>query len=557
MIDIFMNLLRMFLWAFASFALWFLDSVYQLAMDIARIDITKIDDLWNIWTILCLFLVVFVFFRVISMFFSALLDEEKLSRLDPIRTILGIACISLTVALMPMAISTVNEFTIEAVDNISAFVSIDEVEELKPSMILIGESIDYETIDINSEENGEYRYFPTLIEVLQVFMLGIVSSVMMGLIAFMFARRLFDLIAKILISPLPISGLVNPSDQSFSQWIRLVFADISANFVTILLLYVTLKVCMSDLIKSQSFLVQCVCFIGGLMATFSAPTGISQFLGSDISLSNSMMQLSSMFGLARGAGAGARAVMAAGSGAAMTAAAMGIYGSGRMLGGQGLLHRSGSVPGLSGIGGAGSSSGIPPKAFSEPPTEKQVYTAHQYGIDTSNMSKGEVSLAHERAGCDRSYWSGHDQAGTEGIPLSVGSSNVQNDDAVFASLGQAEESVGFGSFSSADSVQAGGSGIGSHGGVPQTKGIARAVSDYGNSHNTIAGGAARAVSSGSSHLYHWSAQRLSRPHRNIVTGNTGTSGFVKASNAAHGAAEALKPRRTELEDPNRKRGPEL
>ena len=327
MIDIFMNLLRMFLWAFASFALWFLDSVYQLAMDIARIDITKIDDLWNIWTILCLFLVVFVFFRVISMFFSALLDEEKLSRLDPIRTILGIACISLTVALMPMAISTVNEFTIEAVDNISAFVSIDEVEELKPSMILIGESIDYETIDINSEENGEYRYFPTLIEVLQVFMLGIVSSVMMGLIAFMFARRLFDLIAKILISPLPISGLVNPSDQSFSQWIRLVFADISANFVTILLLYVTLKVCMSDLIKSQSFLVQCVCFIGGLMATFSAPTGISQFLGSDISLSNSMMQLSSMFGLARGAGAGARAVMAAGSGAAMTAAAMGIYGS--------------------------------------------------------------------------------------------------------------------------------------------------------------------------------------------------------------------------------------
>ena len=62
----------------------------------------------------------------------------------------------------------------------------------------------------------------------------------------------------------------------------------------------------------------------------------------------------------------------------------------------------------SGSRGAGN---IPPRAFSEPHTEKQAQAARKYGIDISDMSKGDASLALDKAGMDKSYWRGSNPAG--------------------------------------------------------------------------------------------------------------------------------------------------
>ncbi|MCC2855843.1 hypothetical protein LK523_20835, partial [[Clostridium] innocuum] len=111
-------------------------------------------------------------------------------------------------------------------------------------------------------------------------------------------------------------------------------------------------------------------------------------------------------------------------------AALGTYGAGRMLG----LNSLGNYPDGGGIGsnnpmtgaydpgsnpgngpGSGSGSGgagnIPPRAFSEPHTEKQARAARKYGIDISDMSKGDASLALDKAGMDKSYWRGSNPAG--------------------------------------------------------------------------------------------------------------------------------------------------
>ncbi|MFQ8845862.1 MAG: hypothetical protein ACLR84_00200 [Clostridia bacterium] len=92
-----------------------------------------------------------------------------------------------------------------------------------------------------------------------------------------------------------------------------------------------------------------------------------------------------------------------GIGLAGGAAALGTYGAGRMVGLNSLGNYSGrGGPGpsnpMSGIydpgsgpgggPGSGGAGNIPPKAFSEPHTEKQARAAKKYGVDISDMSKG-------------------------------------------------------------------------------------------------------------------------------------------------------------------------
>jgi len=115
-----------------------------------------------------------------------------------------------------------------------------------------------------------------------------------------------------------------------------------------------------------------------------------------------------------------------GIGLAGGAAALGTYGAGRMVGLNSLgnysgrggpdpsnpmsgIYDPGSGPG--GGPGSGGAGNIPPKAFSEPHTEKQARAAKKYGVDISDMSKGDASLALEKAGMDKSYWKALNQTG--------------------------------------------------------------------------------------------------------------------------------------------------
>lgn len=544
--DIFVKLLRTFLWTIAQFGLWLLDSVYDIMMSIAGLNIMKEAFVWNVWTALCTFIGLFVFIRVLAQFCTVLIDEEKREKMNPIRSIIGIGCICIVIFLMPSTMKDFNQFSVDVTNNVGAFISSENVENLKPSMIVIGdEKMNYQDININEKANGAFKYLPTTIDLCRVLVMGICAAVLMGFSAFMCGRRLFDLMTKILVSPFPISGLVNQNDQSFFTWLKLVIADLCANFVQVLVLYAVMKICVSNSVKSLSVLSQCFVLAGGLMAVLAAPNGIAQILGSDIGITSTLYQMSSMLGLAKGVSAGVKGVAAAGIGAGLTAAAAGVYGAGRALGGEGLLHAAGSAGGMlrnysdnfnQGFGGLGDKFGFnnigsKNPSYYEEPTAKQLKAANHMGIDPGNLTRGQLSQALERAGLEKSFWQGTPQQQSQ---QGFGS----NSGAGFTGLGSTQP----GFESQIEQSQ------------PSTSRVARAVGEYGSTHDGFKGASARLVSTGSRHLYNWAGNQLAQPKRGMITGNVHNSNFVRASNVVHSAANTFKPQPPKA---NELKGPEL
>lgn len=535
---IFMDIFRMILWAVTSFALWIMDSVYDIVMSISMLDVFSLDAVWSIWTALCAFLAFFVIVRSIGLFFKIVTNEEKRDKYDPMKIINNVFLISVIIFSLPTIVKMGNEIAIESLDNISLFVSTEGINDLKPSEIIIGENFDYEEIDINTKEGKDYKYMPHLTDILLALTMAVFSAILFAFCAVMIAKRMFDLAMKLLISPYPISGLIDPEDQSFDTWIKLVIADLMGNFIQILAVYLVLKICSTSVIKTLPALTQSFILIGGLVMIIAAPTGIAQLMGSDIGAGNSLYQMMSLRGLTAGLSASGKAVVGSIVGAGATAGAAAIYGAGRAMGGQSMLNplnpmsigaastfSQGGLGGGLGNGGSGKASmfsgqgsTIPSKAFSEPSTRSQQKAAAFHGFDASNMSKGDASLALEAAGMDKSYFNRFQSPSSS----SAGGHSINSLEPDFSG---ASSNVGFESQAGIE---------------PQSQGIARTIGEYGRTHNDYKGASARLVSTVGQHMYQLSAQRLSQQKRSF-SGGVRPSNFVRASGAVHTVADAIKP----------------
>lgn len=531
---IFIDIFRMILWAVTSFALWIMDSVYDIVMSIGLLDVFSLDAVWSMWTALCAFLAFFIIVRSTGLFFKIVTNEEKREKYNPIKVICGVFLISVIVFSLPTIVKTGNEIAVESLDNINLFVSTEGIDDLNPSEIIIGEGFDYEEIDINTKEGQDYKYLPHLTDILLALAMAVFSAILFAFCAVMIAKRMFDLAMKLLISPYPISGLIDPEDQSFGTWIKLVIADLMGNFIQILAVYLVLKICSTSVIKALPALTQSFILIGGLVMIIAAPTGIAQLMGSDIGAGNSLYQMMSLRGLTAGLSASGKAAVGSIIGAGATAGAAAIYGAGRAMGGQSMLNplnpMSVGAASTFSQGGLGRGSGkanifsgqgsiIPSKAFSEPSTYSQQKAAAFHGFDASNMSKGDASLALEAAGMDKSYFN---RSQSPSSP-SAGGHGINNLEPDFS--GGSAPNAGFES-------QAGIK--------PQTQGIARKIGEYGRTHNDYKGASARLVSTAGQHMYQLSAQRLSQQKRSF-SGGVRPSNFVRASGAVHTVADAIKP----------------
>lgn len=566
MSNIINDLFRSFFWFLGQFTLMLMDMLHTLIKTLTGFNILSLDFFWEWWVLLCAFLTFFIFLRVCSMFFKAMIDEEAMEKLNPLLTIVKIGVISIVIGLAPYGLNEFNRISIGMVDNISVFTGGDVGDDIKPSAIIfssgLDEDVDFQKVDINDKENGEYKYLPTTWDILLCVSSALIVSFFYVLLSLQITKRAFDLAVKILISPLPISGIVNPNDQSFGTWLKLLIADLSANFLQMLVLYLVLKTCSHPFVVGYHILVRIMILIGGMMAIVAAPSGIAQLLGSDIGVGSMLQQIASLKYATAGIGAAFGGVKAG----AMTAGAAAVYGGGRMMGGQGLLHNAGNMMNQAAGGGmknkgASTATGSGTEGFASKMNGYSQEPAFSSGAEdtskTAAMSSANVGSFDSDAGVNNEGASGFDSASpasasNQGEAKSSSGSYAQSGAASEAANSQVSESFSEGRTADASepSTQAKKSPhmkaveVNPEGGAKQatsggSKFIAKKVSDYGKSNQGFKGAAARIVSTGGSHLYQNSARRLSTQKRNVRTGETNDSRFVQSSRAIYAVKEAV------------------
>lgn len=264
-------------------------------------------------------------------------------------------------------------------------------------------------------QDGDYVYLADTTMILFLFVEAACAAYLYFMIGIQISQRIFSIGMKILISFVPISGLVNPEDQSFGIWLKLMAGDLITNFCQFMMMKFVLMIASSSPVIAMGPSVQPFLFLGGMLCVLVGPGAIAQIIGGDgMGVNNTLQAMQSVRSMAHMG----RTALSYATGGIAFAGAAGVYGLGRTVGGESLsggnehFSYGRGMPQGNGNGGIpGMNSNIPPKAFQEPPTEKQYSAALSRGIDISGMSKGEASLALESAGLDKSYWSGRDSFG--------------------------------------------------------------------------------------------------------------------------------------------------
>ena len=423
-----------------------------------------------------IFLLIFTLLRVFAMTLKMAIDEEYAMKLSPLQTFYRILAIAFIVAITPLAIKEATAFSSVMMDSVAKTFVIDNnfanakpktdnklqqdiVDKLykeyegMPSQIFIssasnGKYPPYQLIDINATEggmdhwfdgvpviggifnvtsaligaDGDYVYFPDTTMLIFLIVEGVCGAYMFLLMAIQISQRMISIGVKILISPYPVSGIVNPDDRSFGLWVKLISADLISNVLQYIILLLVMAVTSSKAVQNFGIVGQGIFFLGGMLAVLIGPGQVAQIIGGDgMGLFMTMQGFQAMSAL-KGV---TQAIGHKGMSMAGGAAALGTYGAGRMFG----LNSLGNYPGGNGPGssnptpgaydpssdpsrnpngggsGPGGAGNIPPKAFNEGPTEKQAKTAAALGINIGGMSKGEASLALDKAGAGENFWS--------------------------------------------------------------------------------------------------------------------------------------------------------
>lgn len=474
--DLVIDGVRWVLWILVKGSLFLIDSVYNIIRPILTFDIGSSSIIWQWWTILMIFLFIFTLLRVVAMTLKVAIDEEYVMKLSALQTFYRILAIAFIVAMTPLAIKEATAFSSVMMDSVAKTFVIDNnfanakpktdnklqqdiVDKLykeyegMPSQIFIssasnGKYPPYQLIDINATEggmdhwfdgvpviggifnvtsaligaDGDYVYFPDTTMLIFLIVEGVCGAYMFLLMAIQISQRMISIGVKILISPYPISGIVNPDDRSFGLWVKLISADLISNVLQYIILLLVMAVTSSKAVQNFGIVGQGIFFLGGMLAVLIGPGQVAQIIGGDgMGLFMTMQGFQAMSAL-KGV---TQAIGHKGMSMAGGAAALGTYGAGRVLG----LNSLGNFPGGNGPGsnnptpgaydpssdpsrnpngggsGPGGARSIPPKAFNEGPTEKQAKTAAALGINIGGMSKGEASLALDKAGAGESFWS--------------------------------------------------------------------------------------------------------------------------------------------------------
>lgn len=361
MFDWIIDFLRSLFFSLAQLGGFIADSIYAVLKTIVTLDIGDFGSLWVWYAIMISFVGLFTIVRVVSMWIKASFNEEyRSSRYKPFQSIVGVFLIMLTMAVFPLAAKYVTSVSQYSIENVGIFLGDSNISEANPTTIITtnlvnglkekgesnslkADSKDVITINelaakLNTRENKKYVYLP---EFWHIFLFGgviIFFGFGMVLLAFQFVKRLYAIIVKIVIAPIPVSSLVNNDSDAFGVWLKMLVADALTNFIQYLMLFITLMFSTSNYIVQRGFFVSAVVLLGGLLFLLEGIPQLAQLIGGDVSSGGALQQLSTIRMATSGFSRGLSNMVSFGAGAAVTAGAFGIYSAGRSAGGKSLLQ---------------------------------------------------------------------------------------------------------------------------------------------------------------------------------------------------------------------------
>lgn len=354
------DIIRNLLWAITSALLQIGDAVFEITQSVGGLRISEYPVIWRWWNLLSITIGVITAIRIVIIVLKYMLDDEYQQKINMFSVFIKVLFVAMAIGFLPIGVRAVTDAGASAITNMTAIFG--NQDEMKPSSIIISSVIGHShTIenqegvqqfeitytldsiaDINTKEGDEYFYFKNLGDIFIVLIMGAFESIMFVLIGIQIAQRLFALMMKILVAPIPISGLVNPEDTSFQRWYRMIISDVVSNFAQLLLVFLVMSFSSSNLIRSKGAWVTIVIFLGGIMATLTGIPELASIIGGDTSTAGVMQQLASIRQASSGVGRSMRSVgrtlggvaKKATSGAALLGAGT-AYGIGRAFGAKG------------------------------------------------------------------------------------------------------------------------------------------------------------------------------------------------------------------------------
>ena len=147
---------RSILWAIIYLLLWVTDTIWQVVMKIATLDIFEKGNVAEWFTAISGIIIMFVVFRVVKIMVKFMTSEEYRTRLDPIHLIFMIGVASFSIAFAPIGYQYLNNVAITSVKQMSNFApsdaDINNSRNAKISDILV------EASSINLTGDSETRF---------------------------------------------------------------------------------------------------------------------------------------------------------------------------------------------------------------------------------------------------------------------------------------------------------------------------------------------------------------------------------------------------------------
>ncbi len=345
------DIVRSLFWGIVEASLWLTDTVYSITSSVLKLDVGQQTILWGWWSVLMFSIALFVLIRVGSMTLKLFLDEDYRDKMGSKTILFRIIPVVLAMGLAPIGIKYVTSAGTIAVSNISIFVGGDP--KITPSTLLLSNVINekkgntvveykLDDIEINKKSTVDgktYEYFDNFSEIVIMLVMAIIAVAGFLLNAIQIAKRFYSIGVKILIAPIPISGLINPDDDSFGVWVKMIVADVLSNFIQYLLLFFVLMITSSQQVRTAvGTWGIIILFIGGILTVLTGVPELARLIGGDTSTGSVMQQVASVrhatagFGSAVGGALGGAAGSLAGV-AGLGAAASAVIG-GKALGGE-------------------------------------------------------------------------------------------------------------------------------------------------------------------------------------------------------------------------------
>lgn len=357
------DILRNILWVLCQGLFFVIDLVYSVIHELISLNLYNFDFIWSIYIAFTSLIFIFIIIRVILQFVQAIYDEDIIERVEPITIIIRLFIISVITVVLPLTLKNLSSFSSDMTGNINTFITtssgISTPSDIFMDSVLSDNlkgtyTIKFNEIkDINIQENGNYVYFKQTYEMLFTGTMALFGSVIFLFVGLQISQRWFGFLMKICISPYSLSGVVIEKNDEFNTWFKLVIGDLLSGFFQVVLVYLVFVTVSYIQIHPVA---KIIFFLGGLMSIMNAPSGIAQLLGGDIGTGTALQQLQStaMLGSALNlAGNLAGGVVGGVSSKIKTGFAGGLYGTGRMLGGNSLSNNF-----IGGMDGANSTNNV-------------------------------------------------------------------------------------------------------------------------------------------------------------------------------------------------------